>query len=176
MQTAIKLEFILFERRKDLEHLRSLWQKTSFAISKKRFRTDAMGIISRELSYSEIDLVDSGGDVLSHVSLDSSGKRDTLISRLSSAQISQSVSESKPVLIKSGSREESQFLAVFSSPILRDGEVQAAVTGILKLDYLIKQITSGSIPEGFAAGLVVNSDSVPLTRNSENIGLFSLPD
>ncbi|NLG15890.1 MAG: PAS domain-containing protein [Fibrobacter sp.] len=176
LQTVTKLEFILFERRKDLEHLRSLWGKSSFNSKEERFRTDAMGIMSRELSYSEIDLVGSDGNVLSHVSLDSSGYRDTIISRLSSAQISQSIRRSKSALIKSGSKEKSQFLAVFSSPILKRGEVQAAVAGILKLDTLIKKIAFGSIPEDFAAEMVVNSDTVPLTLNSNSSGLFSAPD
>jgi PAS domain S-box-containing protein len=167
VQIITKLNLLLYERGKDLNHLASIWVETYNSDKEQRFEEDARGILGREPGYREISKVDSAGNILSHIS----NTPDTLISEVSFDKHLKALSTDQFELISSLESKES-FLAIFR-PILSDstekGKFSTAVVGVMRFDSLMKQLARGSIPKEFAAEIIIDGIQIDLTENMDSL-------
>lgn len=166
-QIITKLNLLIYERGKDLNHLASIWEDANNNNKEQRFKEDARGILGREPEYREISRVDSAGNILSHISNTS----DTLISEISFGKHLKALSTDQFELISSPESKES-FLAIFR-PILSDstekGNFSTAVVGVMRFDSLMKQLARGSIPKEFAAEIIIDGIQIDLTENMDSL-------
>ena len=167
VQIITKLNLLLYERGKDLNHLASIWVETYNSDKEQRFEEDARGILGREPGYREISKVDSAGNILSHIS----NSPDTLISEVSFDKHLKALSTDQFELISSLESKES-FLAIFR-PILSDstekGKFSTAVVGVMRFDTLMKQLARGSTPKDFAAEMIIDGIQIDLTENMDDL-------
>jgi PAS domain S-box-containing protein len=167
VQIITKLNLLLYERGKDLNHLASIWVETYNSDKEQRFEEDARGILGREPGYREISKVDSAGNILSHIS----NTPDTLISEVSFDKHLKALSTDQFELISSPESKES-FLAIFR-PILSDstekGKFSTAVVGVMRFDTLMKQLARGSTPKDFAAEMIIDGIQIDLTENMDDL-------
>ena len=150
-QVYVKLDLLLYERKKDLIHLSSIWRNYPPEIRSEVFLRDASGIASREPSYYAISFINRSGSVV----FETDSRHDDTLSPVTRVNVMEYLRKmahdpdeaviSTPITTETGKKLVVLFFPVFSGH--RDSLIfSGAIAGALDVSFLVQNVIKTSVP------------------------------